>query len=208
MAGAEMQRDTLATACDPLHPRPNPQPNVSLLLQCRALPLPQPYSLQDHRVGAILPLDAVGSEVLGQTGLSPITIPVMMVAGSHDTTAPLTLEQFRLFNWLKTRDRYLGLIKGKSHIRNWDKLMASLQLQLKIMPTLPTPDPSVSDSYIKALSVAFFNVYVAHRLQSSVYLHASYGQFLSQSPYQLSLLDSSLGTLGSAQAYTPSLAEY
>ena len=185
LAGAEPQRHTLEVACDVTQPRPN----VSLLLQCRALDLP-PHTLplQDKRIAAIVLIGAVGSEILGARGVAPIRVPVLMLAGSGDTTAPLALEQFRLFRWLQTPQRYLGLMRGKAHIRNWHKLVASFQLQLKVLPRGKLRDNSVFDAYIRTLSLAFFQAYVGQSVVPSLYLTAAYGHYLSHKPFDLALI--------------------
>lgn len=92
LAGAEITFPKLEQACGPIIDAPN----LSLLLQCRALALPhQAYNLRDDRIQAILPIDPIGSEVFGPEGLGQIQIPVAILAGSEDATAPVALEQIR-----------------------------------------------------------------------------------------------------------------
>ncbi|HEY9617385.1 MAG TPA: alpha/beta hydrolase, partial [Microcoleaceae cyanobacterium] len=152
LAGANIQFDKLELACG-LTPGDT---NLSLLLQCQALGLPrQLYHLHDDRVGAILALDTVGSEVFGQTGIQTIQVPVMLIAGSQDTIAPLALEQMRIFQWLTTTNHYLALMQGKSHVCDMQRLSRTLDLQVKVSPHVKlgvTP----FEHYIKALSAAFF----------------------------------------------------
>ena len=189
LAGAAPKWELLETACG----LKQPTPNMSLFLQCRALNLPSaPPHLHDDRIRAIVLLDAVGSEILGRSGLRAVEIPVMMLAGTGDKTAPFVVEQFRLFQGLKPSQRWLGLMDHKPHIRDWEKLVTDLNLQLKVCPHPPKKNTMVFDHYVKALSLAFFNQYLGADIETdanpNIYLDSAYGQYLSHSPFQLSLL--------------------
>ena len=187
VAGATLELTQLATAC---HSHPA-APNMSLLLQCRALSLPRPsYSLHDHRIAAVVTLDAVGSQTLDTETLSQIHSPVMMLAGSRDITAPLAVEQLGLFQHLNPAQRYLGIMMGKSHLRNWHKWQTSLELDLQVFPTLTTPQNPLFDTYIQALTLAFFKLYLEKQATAAGYLQAAYGQYLSQPPFNVLFLKS------------------
>lgn len=185
LAGAEIHFERLEMACgsDQLNP------NLSLLLQCRALELPRHvYSLCDPRIQAVLSVDSVGSEIFGADGIGKIRVPLMLLAGSYDTAAPLVFEQVRLFHWLKTAQPYLALIQGKSHIRDWQRLVRSLNLEVKLIPD-PTPEQQTPlfEQYIQILSHAFFQAHLAAR-PNPAYLNAAYARFLSQPPFDLWLI--------------------
>jgi predicted dienelactone hydrolase len=187
LAGAQLQLEGLKAACVPV---PS-QPNLSLLLQCQALGLaPQVADLHDARIAAIIAVDAVGSELLGATGLGQVQVPTLLIAGSHDTTAPLVLEQIRLFEWLHQPPTHLAVIQGKGHVQNLRRLVQALQLKAHLWPT-PTapPDPVPFEGYIKALSRGFFQRYLRGDSTASTYLTAAYGQYLSQPPFDLWCLD-------------------
>ena len=186
LAGAGIDFEKLETACGPLIGSPNP----SLLLQCRALRLPRKaYNFRDTRVRAVLPVDPVGSEVFGPKGLCQIQIPVFMVAGSEDKTAPAAFEQIRVFPWLKTSNRYLALIKGKAHFGNFSKLETGLKLMLlKTLPNLMGPDSILLYNYAYAMSLAFLEVHVAENPEYRPYLQSSYANYLSQDPFNLYLV--------------------
>lgn len=187
LAGATIQFEGLEQVCS----LPNLEPNLSLLLQCQALTLPrQFYQLHDRRIKAVMALDSVGSEVFGASGLAQIRVPVMLVSGSHDVTAPLALEQLRIFRGLTTGHQYLALIAGKSHLRDVDRFIKNLDLDLAWSPTSPATDTSTTlpEITIQALSVAFFDAYLRPEGADSVYLSAAYGQYVSHSPYQCWLI--------------------
>lgn len=184
LAGANIQFDKLELACG-LTPGDT---NLSLLLQCQALGLPrQLYHLHDDRVQAILALDTVGSEVFGQAGIQRIQVPVMLIAGSQDTIAPLALEQMRIFQWLTTSHHYLALMQGKSHVGDMQRLSRTLDLQVKVLPQVKlgvTP----FEQYIQALSVAFFQGHLTHDPKALAYLSPHYTTYLSRTPFDLWLI--------------------
>jgi predicted dienelactone hydrolase len=185
LAGAEIDFEALELACT-LIPG---IPNLSLLLQCRALGLPrQSYSFCDRRVKAILPLDPVGSEVFGSKGLRPIQIPVLIMAGSNDSTTPAIFEQIRVFPWLTTLYRYLALVKGKAHVGSFSNLDAGLKLVLRAVTNWRGPDSTVFYNYINSLSLAFFETYLAGDSSYSPYLQSSYAKYISQAPFNLHLI--------------------
>jgi predicted dienelactone hydrolase len=190
LAGAEIHFDKLELACG----TERPEPNLSLLLQCQALGLPrQVYNLRDSRIQALLSLDSVGSEVFGPQGIAQISIPVLLMAGSHDTAAPLAFEQIRMFNWLTTSHHAIALMRGKSHIRDAQRLMNALDLQIKVSPKPTSFSTPISpfENYIKALSVAFFHTHLAQAtsaLPAIPPLSADYAAYLSQTPYDLWLI--------------------
>jgi predicted dienelactone hydrolase len=194
LAGATIQFKGLEQVCA----LPNLEPNLSLLLQCQALALPrQFYQLHDRRIQAVMSLDSVGSEVFGRSGLAQIHVPVMLVSGSHDVTAPLALEQLRLFRGLTTAHQYLAVICGKSHLHDVDRFIRNLDLDVAWSPTSPPPTPPTppmdmtlpfSGETIQALSVAFFDAYLRPEQSNPAYLSAAYGQYVSRSPYQCWLI--------------------
>jgi alpha-beta hydrolase superfamily lysophospholipase len=197
LAGATIDFDKLEEACRPILETPN----LSMLLQCRALELPRhTQSLKDERVRAILPLDPVGSHLFGPRGIAQIQVPVLMVTGSEDKTAPIALEPLQLFPWLTTPHRYLAVIKGKSHIHDVSKLLSALKLKLTQETPVFRLNPPIIDSYLKALSLAFFETWLSDRLASC--LSAGYVHSISRAPHDLYFIAGDAGT-----ALEPSLLQ-
>ena len=184
LAGARLDFQQLQTDCQAL----NNSLNLSLVLQCLALKLPeQPDNLVDSRIKAAIAIDPVDSSIMGQNGLSQIQIPTMIVAGSADTVAPALLEQIQPFTWLTTPDKYLVLIDGGTHFST---------IAEPPNATIPVPDsviglaPALARRYICALSVAFCQTYVADQPAYSPFLSAAYTNTISQNPLRLSLVRS------------------
>lgn len=186
LAGAEIQFQTLESACDITVQNPN----LSLLLQCQALKLPrQAYHLADNRIQAILAVDAIGSEVFGLQGIENIQRPVLLIAGTQDIAAPLIFEQIRMFQWLTSPHRFLALMQGKSHIQDMQRLMNSLELQIKTSPQMPlAAKVTPFEQYTQALSLAFFNQYLERRMAAIPPLGAGYAAGISCAPFELWLI--------------------
>ncbi|HEY9846063.1 MAG TPA: alpha/beta hydrolase, partial [Candidatus Caenarcaniphilales bacterium] len=148
--------------------------NVSLLLQCRALTLPkQNYDLYDPRVKAVIAMSPVDRSIFGSSGLSQIKIPVMLIAGSADTVAPALLEQIQPFTWLTTSQKYLMVIEGATHFSTTGEAALSSGV-FPVPPAIVGPAANLARSYVDALSVAFFQTYVANQPLYARYLTRAY----------------------------------
>lgn len=186
LAGAELNFQQLETDCVEDSSPTNP----SLFLQCRALDLPErTYQLQDPRVQAVVLLNPINSSIFGQTGLSQIQVPVMMIASSSDLLAPALLEQIQSFTWLKTPERYLALKTRDHHFYDVSGFEEAEQ-QLTPLGRLVSPSSRVTHTYVNALSVAFFQTYINQNNDYRPYLQAGYGNEITVDPYTLSILTS------------------
>ena len=139
-------------------------------------------------------IDSVGSEIFGRQGLAEIQVPLMLVAGSHDITAPLVLEQMRIFRRVTTPHQYFVLMRSKSHLRNVHRFIRNLQLDCEL-PVEPKAEPkripddatapiaaTPVEQNIQALSVAFMDAHLRPEFATTANLSAAYAQFLSQPP--------------------------
>ena len=185
VAGAELNFPHLEQACDarssPAQNRRFIHLNMSLLLQCQALDLPrQPYTFRDPRVNSVLLINPVNSSIFGPEGLAAVTVPVMIIAGSHDPATPAVFEQFRTFPWYSTAHRFLVLIEGQAHV-DLSALDAGLSHLLTTVPGLALAEPEVIERYMNAIGLAFVGRYVARRPEYDLYLRSGYATYLSQS---------------------------
>ena len=187
LAGAKINFDRLEGACTPI----DKKPNLSMLLQCEALKLPRKsYDLRDDRIQALFLLDSFGSEIFGEKGIKDLKIPIMLIAGSHDFVAPLLFEQIRLFQWLESNDNYLVLMKGKSHLPDWDLFTRSIDLQwnTNLIPSLQLTKTNIFTNYIQIFTLAFFDLYLKNISRSQVYLTSNYTHFLQSEKQHLWLV--------------------
>jgi len=183
LAGARLDFEQLQSDCRAL----NDSLNLSLVLQCLALQLPkQTYDLADPRIGAAIAVNPVDSSIMGQRGLSQIQVPTMIVTGSADTVAPALPEQIQPFTWLTTSNRYLLLLDGGTHFSATESSDAGIPIPTSVVG----PEPALARRYLEALSMAFFQVYLADQLEYRPYLSAAYANRISQNPMPLSLVQS------------------
>ncbi|MGB7444684.1 MAG: alpha/beta hydrolase [Coleofasciculaceae cyanobacterium] len=183
LAGAKFNFEQLQEDCGQL----NDTLNLSLLLQCIAIKLPiEDYPLKDERVKGILAINPIGSELFGQSGFGNIQVPTTLVSGSDDTVAPALPEQIKPFTWLNIPNKYLVLLRKGTHFSTLAPSTGGIPLPERVIG----PDPLIAADYMKALSVAFFQTYLASQLEYEPYLSASYAQFLSQDKMPLYLVES------------------
>ncbi len=188
LAGAALNFDQLQTDCE----NPNYIWNVSLLLQCRALQLPSTqYNLQDPRIKAAIAINPITSSIFGQAELSRIQLPVMIVSSSSDTIAPALPEQILPFSWLTVPEKYLVLIERATHFSIIGETEPEREA-IAVPAQAIGPNPAIARRYMSALSVAFFQTYLAGNTQYRPYLSASYTQAITQAPLGISLVQSSI----------------
>jgi predicted dienelactone hydrolase len=142
--------------------------NVSLMLQCEALKLPEkPYQLQDQRIQSAFVFNPVGSAVLGEAGLRQVQVPILMVSGSKDELAPPLLEQVCPFTWLRHSPKYLAMIQGGTH--NYASPKSS-QNRLFTLLGANQIDPTPARNHLKALSLKFFQAHIQPKSNDRVSL--------------------------------------
>jgi len=184
LAGAKINFEQLKADCPALEDTLN----VSLLLQCLAIKLPNTeYNLSDSRIKAAIAIDPVDSSIFGKASLSQIKIPLMIVSGSADTVAPALPEQIQPFTWLTTPNKYLALINGGTH---FSTIAESSNAVVPVPTQIIGSSPALARRYVKALSAAFFETYVAEQPSYLSYLSTDYVNIISQQPLPLSLIKS------------------
>lgn len=152
-------------------------PNLSLLLQCRALELPQKqYDLSDKRIKAVMLINPVSGSLFGKEGLKNVRVPVMFISSSDDIFTPALKEQIKPFQWLNNQKKYFVAIQNTTHF--------------SIPGNKQAKNPSIllSRRYTKALSTAFFQTYVAEAKEYKKFLSSAYANSISQEALQISLV--------------------
>lgn len=188
LAGAQLNFAQLKKDC-------TPEKNLvklSLLVQCQALELPEKtYNFRDNRIKAVSVLFPGSSSLYGEAGLSKINIPILWGAVDKDIFSPLLLEQAPAFSWLKTRDKYLVVATKLDHLNlNFSSLSNLASPEQDVADRVTIKEPEVAKTYLKALNLAFFRVYLTNDSDYRPFLSASYAQAISEDPYNLILLRS------------------
>lgn len=144
--------------------------NLSLLLQCQALTLPQKaYSLADPRVKGVIAINSIGGSIFGADGYKTVKTPLMMVSGTADTIATPLFEQLRPFSWISAANKQLILIDGATHFSVLDPLAPNEQI-FKTPKELIGRTPEIARQYLKGLGLAFFETYIEKDPKSALFL--------------------------------------
>ena len=162
--------------------------NLSLLLQCRARGLERnQYNFGDPRIKAVIAINPIVSSILGETNLSQIKIPVMLIAGSADTVAPALLEQIQPFTWLTSPNKYLVVMNNGTHFSTIEESPQSL-----FLPPAEAigPEPALARRYVSGLSLAFMQTYLNNKSNFRPYLQPSYALSISEDTLGLRILRS------------------
>ncbi|MEG4069267.1 alpha/beta hydrolase [Microcoleus sp. Pol11C2] len=184
LAGAEINFAQLDKDCG----LENDTWNLSLLLQCRARGLERnQYNFDDPRIKAAIAVNPIVSSILGETNLSKIQIPVMVIAGSADTVAPALLEQIQPFTWLTSLNKYLVLMINGTHFSTIEDSPQSLFLP---PPEVIGPEPVLARRYLSGLSLAFMESYLNNKSNFRPYLEPSYALSISRDTLGLRILRS------------------
>jgi predicted dienelactone hydrolase len=170
LAGGKLIADKTAVECQ----KENYQDvllDLSSLARCTSNQLPaSQYQLRDPRIKAAIAINPLG-KIFGQTGMSSIKIPTMIIAGTHDLITPPVAEQIEPFTWLnKDLKKYLVLVKPGTHF-------SFLQVGLGVLPVpddVVGPNPTSAHPSLKAISTAFFKVHLAHQLKYQNHLQSDY----------------------------------
>src|SRR6476469_2725902 len=162
--------------------------NLSLLLQCRARGLERnQYNFDDPRIKAVIAVNPIVSSILGETNLSKIQIPVMLIGGSADTVAPALLEQIQPFTWLTSPNKYLVLMNNGTHFSTIEESPQSLFLP---PAEVIGPEPALARRYLSGLSLAFMESYLNNKSNFRPYLEPSYALSISRDTLGLRILRS------------------
>ncbi len=184
-AGAEINQPKLARECN----EENFNIVISFALQCEAQYLPPiKFNLNDPRIKAVFSAYPFTNPIFGPEGMSTIDVPTMIWAASNDTTVPVVQNQIHPFFWLKTPNKYLAmLVPGTHYSTAKDDVIAGLPFAIQ---KGPEGSPEIARSYLKAMTVAFFNYHVQGLEEFAPYLSAAYTEELSQEGFSLHLTQS------------------
>jgi predicted dienelactone hydrolase len=185
LGGAQLNRNPLFTECQEDSYR-EIFLDLSSLAICTFNQLPPAnYYLQDKRIKAVLAINSLG-KIFGSSGMSQIKIPTMLISGVNDLITPPVPEQMLPFTWLKTRSKYLVLVRKGTHF-------SFLERGIGVLPVpdnLVGPDSRLGHPILKALSTAFFKTYLAQDTKYRSYLDENYIRSIDTKPFELSVIRS------------------
>ncbi len=161
-------------------------------IQCAAAGLPEErYQLRDARIKRAIAMNPITSLLFGETGLSAIQIPTLIVASSADKTTPALAEQIAGFPKIPSPKWLVGFVGG-THLSVKDP--SKTLDQVRRPSTGITGDEVVGDqavsirNYIKAVSLATAAQLTAEADKYAVFLTPEYAQFASTSAIPVRLV--------------------
>ncbi|MBW4461215.1 MAG: alpha/beta hydrolase [Nodosilinea sp. WJT8-NPBG4] len=153
LAGAALDLRSLEAYCQTLNPV-----NVSPAdwLQCAAQDLPVKYAnLRDDRITQLIVANPLTGVLFGETGLSRVRVPTLVLAGTHDTVTPMASQQLRPFMQLPA-DKYLVTVVGGSHLSVGDPNNLNADLgRIPFMAELPDVTTAPLRIFLQGVSFSF-----------------------------------------------------
>ncbi|MEI1375946.1 alpha/beta hydrolase [Nostoc sp. UHCC 0926] len=188
LAGAEFQLEHLKQRC---------KKNLTILslgeaMQCIAQELPEnSYQLRDTRIKQAIALNPTTSLIFGETGLTKVQVPTLVLAGSADKTTPALTEQIVGFNKIPSPKWLVGIVGG-THL--------SVKDPSKTLDQIGQPNTPISGSevvgeqaadvrkYVKALALAFAAQMTPEAKNYAIFLTSDYAQFASTAAFPFRLI--------------------
>ncbi|MEH2154099.1 alpha/beta hydrolase [Nostoc sp.] len=188
LAGAELQLEHLKQRC---------KKNLTILslaegMQCIAEELPEnSYQLRDTRIKQAIALNPTTSLIFGETGLTKIQVPTLVLAGSADKTTPALTEQIVGFDKIPSPKWLVGIVGG-THLSVKDP---STTLDQVGQPNTPISGGEVVGEqaadvrkYVKAIALAFAAQMTPEAKNYAVFLTSDYAQFASTPAFPFRLI--------------------
>lgn len=188
LAGAELQLERLKQRC---------KNNLVVLslgeaMQCIAQELPEnSYQLRDTRIKQAIALNPTTSLIFGETGLTKVQVPTLVLSGSADKTTPALTEQIVGFDKIPSPKWLVGIVGG-THLSVKDP---STTLDQIGKPNTPISGGEVVGEkaadvrkYVKAITLAFAAQMTPEAKNYAIFLTSDYAQFASTAAFPFRLI--------------------
>ena len=186
IAGAKVDWQHLQQKCQESNSLEQIDLNPSLLWQCQSSHAVAPKTdLQDKRVVAAIAINPVTNPIFSKSGINKLESPLMIITGEKDRFAPALDEQIKPFTELSKIEKYLVLIGDSTH---FSFIGVGNSQDIKLPPEIIGFDPAIARSYLKTLSVAFFQTHLTQQNQFRSYLTESYLKTISKQQSSINLL--------------------
>ncbi|KYC36547.1 dienelactone hydrolase [Scytonema hofmannii PCC 7110] len=153
-------------------------------LQCSAASLrDKKLRLQDKRVSQAIALNPVIGEIFGKKGLTQITQPVLILAGTEDAITPALKHQIAPFNQLQS-EKYLLTAIGGTHLSISDPASAAYS----IVKEKRGEEVRSLRRLTQGASLAFVKQLTPEAKTYREFLSPAYAQFLSTPELPISLV--------------------
>ncbi|MBF2035484.1 MAG: alpha/beta hydrolase [Leptolyngbyaceae cyanobacterium T60_A2020_046] len=179
MAGAQINPSALADYCTTLSPS---QLAPADWLQCAATEVNWPSdldSLRDDRIARLVLMNPLVGEFFGDTGLSHVQVPTMMLTSTNDSVTPMTTQQLRPFEQLPNAQALIVVVGG-THLSVGDPSNINAALtQIPFMPELPAEETERLRQYLNGMVMSFAMQETPQAARYRPFLSAAYAQEFS-----------------------------
>ncbi len=188
LAGGELQLEGLKKRC---------ANNLAVLslgqgVQCVAEGLPENrYQLRDARIKRAIALNPTTSLMFGETGLSQVAVPTLVLAGSADKTTPAISEQILGFEKIPSPKWLVGIVGG-THLSIKDP--STTLDQVGRPNTNFTGGEVVGEqaldirTYVKAITLAMAAQLTSDADKYAIFLTPEYAQYASTQAFPIRLI--------------------
>jgi predicted dienelactone hydrolase len=188
LAGGELQIENLKQSCQ----RKLGKTNLSESLQCAAQALPEKtYQLRDARIKQAIALNPTTSLMFGETGLTKVQIPTLILSSSADKITPALTEQVMGFAKIPSPKWLVGVVGG-SHLSVIDPKITPYQ---EGKPGKPILNKEVTGEqakdvrkFLKGITLAMAAQLTPEASQYAPFLTADYAQISSTRLFPLRIV--------------------
>jgi len=187
IAGAELQLKLLKQRC-------KNSLSVSSLgetIQCVAQELPEDsYQLGDNRIKQAIALSPTTSLMFGETGLTKVQVPTLVLASSADKSTPALTEQIVAFDKIPSPKWLVGILGG-THLSVKDPSTTLDQIGQANTPfsggEVVGEQAAEVRKFVKAITLAFAAQMTPEAKNYAIFLTPDYAQFASTAtfPYRI-----------------------
>ena len=186
LAGGELQIEDLKQRCQPNLARTN----VSENLQCLAQALPEKtYQLRDARIKQAIALNPTTSLMFGETGLTKVQIPTLILSSSADKITPPLSEQVLGFAKIPSPKWLVGVV-GASHLSVIDPSLPPYQEGKPPVLNKEVTGKQSQDvrKFLKGITLAMAAQLTPQASQYAPFLTADYAQISSTRLFPLRIV--------------------
>jgi predicted dienelactone hydrolase len=188
LAGGELQIENLKQSCQ----RKLGKTNLSESLQCAGQALPEKtYQLRDARIKQAIALNPTTSLMFGETGLTKVQIPTLILSSSADKITPALTEQVMGFAKIPSPKWLVGVVGG-SHLSVIDPKITPYQ---EGKPGKPILNKEVTGEqakdvrkFLKGITLAMAAQLTPEASQYAPFLTADYAQISSTRLFPLRIV--------------------
>jgi predicted dienelactone hydrolase len=188
LAGGELQIENLKQSCQ----RKLGKTNLSESLQCAGQALPEKtYQLRDARIKQAIALNPTTSLMFGETGLTKVQIPTLILSSSADKITPALTEQVMGFAKIPSPKWLVGVVGG-SHLSVIDPKITPYQ---EGKPGKPILNKEVTGEqakdvrkFLKGITLAMAAQLTPEASQYAPFLTSDYAQISSTRLFPLRIV--------------------